>query len=190
MKLGQVGLAALLVAGGAVAAPGVASAAPKAKACTLGTWTLTKHTFSMTDEGIAIKGSGGKGVKLTVKAGSVAYDFNKSAKVNAKATVDGVDVAIWAQYKKSLTLSGAFKGGKSGSFKYKGSSAKGTATASSGTPGTPTDSYKLVSAYKKNQDEPIAPLAGKFTCGKKSLHLWYTLKDGDSQLKTDIWYKR
>ncbi|ROO91235.1 hypothetical protein EDD29_8987 [Actinocorallia herbida] len=188
-KLGQVGIAVALVAGGVVAAPGAASAAPKA--CALGTWTLTKHTFSGTDDGFSLKGSGGKGTKLTVKAGSVKYDFAKSAKVNATGKFDDGEVSIWAQYKKSFTLNGAFKGKKSGTFGYKGSSAKGTATATSGAKGVPgSDTYKLVPAYKKNEAEPIAPLAGKFTCGTKSLHLWFTLKDETGSLKADIWYKR
>lgn len=189
-RLGQAGLVSLLVAGG-VAVPGAASAA--AKACSLGTWTVSKHTFAVSGGGIAMKGSGGKGTKLTIKAKSVKYDFTKSARLTATGTgPDGAEFASWAKYTKTVTIGGAFKGKRGGTFALKHKTAAGGSQVLGGDIGSDMvkECYNLAKSLRGGAFEPIIPLGGKYTCAKKSLHQWYTVKNDNGSIKIDVWFKR
>ncbi|MDX6738336.1 hypothetical protein [Actinocorallia sp. A-T 12471] len=190
-RLGRAGFAALVVAGGVLVAPATASAAPKA--CALGTWKVSKHTFTLTGDGLKMTGSGGKGTKLTISAKSLKYDFSKSTKVVGKGTgPGGEDLGSWGKYTKTMTVGGAFKGKKSGTFALRPKTAKGSAVVRGGDAGssTPTETYNLAKSLRAGNLEPIIPFSGKFTCGKKSLHQWYKYTGDGGTIKVDVWFKR
>ncbi|MCD0447635.1 hypothetical protein LO762_00260 [Actinocorallia sp. API 0066] len=183
------GLAAALVVG-VVAVPGTASAAPKA--CALGTWTLTKHALSVSGDGFSLKTQGGKGTKLTIAAKSVKYDFSKTARVTGKASGEGITFSIWTKYSKTLTVSGSFKGKAKGTFLLKPKTAKGTALAEQGFAGSTKvdERYKVATAVKKGDVEPLVLTEGKFTCSKKALRQSLAGKSPEGKVKIDLWYKR
>ncbi|GAB2815157.1 hypothetical protein GCM10022221_11310 [Actinocorallia aurea] len=190
-RLGQAGLAALLVASGVVAAPLAASAA--AGKCALGTWTVTKHTFRFSGAGFSSRGGGGKGAKLTVKAKSLKYDFANAARLTATVEESGGQTTdTWARYSKTLTLSGVFKGGKKGTFAVERKTAKGPATVKAWEVGDPdpVETYNLASSLKFGGLEPLVPVKGAFTCSKRALHQSLSQKSGGVTVRMDVWFRR
>ncbi|GAB2849444.1 hypothetical protein GCM10022221_56110 [Actinocorallia aurea] len=172
-------LAAALGAGVLAGTPAPAAAAPAA--CVLGKWKQTSYTSDTVGVNYRQKTSGAKGVKLTVKRKSLAYDFGGSAREIASITATGTKWKGWTQYKGKLTFTATVKGADAGTMAAKPKSVKGGATGTSRitspTEGEPL-TWRLAENIRGGGSESVAPAKASFTCAGKKLTLKSTITYG------------
>ncbi|ROO89896.1 hypothetical protein EDD29_7606 [Actinocorallia herbida] len=172
-------LAAVLGAGVLTGTAAPATAAPAA--CVLGKWKQTTYSSDTVGVNYRAKTSGAKGVKLTVKRKSLAYDFTGSARENAAITASGTKWKGWTQYKGKLTFTATVKGAKAGTMTAKPKSVKGGATGTSKitspTAGDPL-TWRLAENIRDGGSESVSPAKASFTCAGKKLTLNSTITYG------------
>lgn len=172
-------LVAALGAGALAGTAGSASAAPKA--CVLGKWKQTSYTSKTTGVNYRATTKGAKGVKLTVKRASLAYDFTGSGRETAVITTEGVKWSGWTRYTKKLTFKATVTGAKAGTMTARPKSAQGTATGTSKitkpTPGDPV-TWSLAKNIRTGGSEFVAPDKSAFTCAGGKLKMSSTLTYG------------
>ncbi len=182
-------LAAVVAAGGALAVPASASAAPKS--CLVGNWKLTKYKMNSNIDGEVINSQGGGGTRLTVTKKSVKFDFAGSEKVVTKGKKPGGKAYRMAEaYKKSLTFKSSFKGAKKGSLLLKVKSATGKATVTTLIGGKPVGTVKLANYHRKGEVTPFIPIFAKFSCTSKMMSLLMEADGPGGAMASEFYYTR
>jgi len=182
-------LAAAVAAGGVLAVPASASAAPKS--CLVGKWKLTKYKMNSNVGGEVITSQGGGGTKLTVTKKSVKFDFAGSEKVVIKGKKPGGKAYRMAEsYKKGLTFKSSFKGAKKGSLLLKAKSATGKATVTTLIGGKPISTIKVANYHRSGEVNPFIPVFAQFSCTSKMMSLLMEADGPDGAMASEFYYTR